>query len=133
MDDVRDTLARWAAQTIAIVGLNVCGWGFLFHMHLAESEGEGSVELWVLLLPLVAVPFWRLLSLRRWSAWAACALLAWRCVGAHALLEQKGGRSWSSFLTQFWPTFAGALGCALAGMALLYLLLARPQVWSDEF
>ncbi len=135
MEDARDTLSRWAAQLIAIVGLNICGWGFLFNLHLIETDksADEGMHLATLLLPLLAILFWRLLDLRRWSGWGSCALLFRLAAGAYELLQQKGGRSWSSFLTQFWSSFACAFCCAVAGGVLVYLLLWRPRIWRDGF
>ncbi len=133
MEDAKDTLSRWAAQLIAITGLNICGWGFLFNLHLAEAGDDKSIPLSILLLPLVAVPFWRLLDLRRWAGLGSCALLFWLSWEGYALLQQKGGRSWTSFLTQFWPSFLCGFGCAVAGAALLYALIFRPRIWRGGF
>lgn len=129
MEDVKDTLWKWAVQiaTLANWGWELRGVWLCAPM-IREMLGLGpelipQQAIWILIglmMALASVFYWRLLSLRKWAGWtkvAASSAHVFRAVTA----SEIGLSHWSAQL---------ALATA---MVLMCALIFRPRVWQRGF
>ncbi len=119
MEEVKDTLWKWAIQAGALAGLVLAAWAlWMCGVELAaEPERDATMLIagTVLLGPVLGLACFRLLFLKRWAGWLVCALLGWSLCEAAAL---HGAGRWN------WLAAFTALVVPLA-----YALVFKPRLW----
>lgn len=119
MEEVKDTLCKWAIQMGALVGLGISAWSvWMCSVELkAEPERDATMLIagTVLLGPILGLACLRMLALKKWAGWTVCALTAWSLFEAAA--SNFGGK-WN------WL----AISMATVGV-LIYTLVFRSKVW----
>jgi len=133
MEEVRETLWKWAIQINALVGMGATCFLVLGSIHVLWSErnavdsDKGVAICWLLLLlaPLLGILWFKLLDLRRWAGWAVAALSgAYACL---AVAQIARGASYSMeerMIVVLFVYHALFLCCAL---------LFKPKLWRGGF
>jgi len=119
MEEVKDTLWKWAIQLGALAGLGISAWAVWMCSIEMQAEPERDATMLiagtVLLGPILGLACLRLLLLRKWAGWLVCALLLWSLCEAAAM--PGAGR---------WNWLAASVAIALP---LGYALLWKPRLW----
>lgn len=119
MEEVKDTLWKWAIQAGALAGLGISAWAvWMCAAEMKAEPGRDATMLiagTVLLGPILGLACLRMLLLRRWAGWLVCALACWSLYEA-ATSHWAGHWNWLA---------AFVLIASMLGYALLF----RPRVW----
>ena len=119
MEEVKDTLCKWAIQAGALAGLALSAWAVWMCQIEMKAEPDRDATMLiagtVLLGPILGLACLRMLLLRRWAGWVVCGLSCWS-------LYEAATTHWAGR----WNFFAAFV---LIVLVLGYALLFRPKIW----
>lgn len=119
MEEVKDTLWKWAIQAGALAGLGISVWAVWMCSIEMKAEPERDATMLiagtVLLGPILGLACLRMLYLRRWAGGLVCVLACWS-------LYEAATSHWAGH----WNWLAAFV---LIALMLGYALLFRPRVW----
>ena len=130
MEDVKDTLWKWAIGLAAMLGMGATCFVFFFaamywwqERHV-RAPGQDPLPFLVFLSPFLTVLWFRLASRKLWAGWttvctmSACLYPLWRAMDDHAL-----GASDSATII---------LATAIL-MLMVYALIFKTKLWRGGF